>query len=411
MDLRNDRKFGRLDGWIPDSMLYVGILLMIFKAELSLNDLFTVNEMLDNVMTAGGLLILLYYALRGWPDFKGMLFCGIGLGIIGVAALRIRNFHLLITAITVLALRNADIKKTIRMMFNWKILFMILITLGSFLVLYTAKRPIGSLDNPRFRFFIPSRYRFQFGYRSTTAPGDMLFSLTAMWCYLNFGHIRKRDAAVIVLLSTFVYILCVARMPYLLTLGMLAVVLFYQKRGNRENPLLNAAAAWMVPALSLFFLIVLLIFPNWPKFIWKLDDLLTRRMARGAAWYVYWGLTLLGRNRTGIEVPSVTDAGLNTGILDNLYQNMDIWMGMLPMLVIILCFYLLARRKKTAENVMIVIWAIYSITETSGLNCYLQFPLILVALALPNIREEGKTEWLPFGRKPDGKKKSEKNRL
>ena len=125
---------------------------------------------------------------------------------------------------------------------------------------------------------------------------------------------------------------------------------------------------------------------------------------------MYWGLTLLGRNRTGIEVPSVTDAGLNTGILDNLYQNMDIWMGMLPMLVIILCFYLLARRKKTAENVMIVIWAIYSITETSGLNCYLQFPLILVALALPNIREEGKAEWLPFGRKPDGKKKSEKNR-
>lgn len=397
MELRSNAKSGWRSAWLPDSPLYLGILLMTVKVELAMNDLFAVSSLVDNAITAAGMLIFLYYALRGWPDWKGMLLCGIGLCIIGVAAVRIRNFHLLITAMTVLALRNGDIKKAIRLIFSWKCLFFVAYILLSLVVHYKTGRPLGRIDNARFRFFIPSRFRFWFGYRSTTAPGDMLFALVLMWCYLHFGSIRKRDAAVIVGLSTVCYMLCVSRMPYLLTLGTLAVVMFYQHRENA--PVLNAIAKWIVPALSVLFIGILLQYPNWPNFIWQLDEVLTHRMIREAGWYAYRGITLLGKSTQGIYISDPTGRGLDMTILDCLYQNMAIWMGILPLVVICVCFYLLAKRKNTADNLMICIWAVYSICEVSGLNCYLQFVLILTAAALPNIQGEGKTEWLPFPQK------------
>ena len=60
--------------------------------------------------------------------------------------------------------------------------------------------------------------------------------------------------------------------------------------------------------------------------------------------------------------------------------------------MICVCFFLLARKKGIPENIMILSWAIMSIAENSGLNCYMEFPLILTALAIPKTtrsREKG----------------------
>ena len=67
--------------WIPDSPLYLGILFMTLNAQLGMCDLVQFR-LLENLLTASGMLILLYYALQGWPDVKSMLLCGIGYGII-----------------------------------------------------------------------------------------------------------------------------------------------------------------------------------------------------------------------------------------------------------------------------------------------------------------------------------------
>lgn len=399
MDLKRVCSAGVRSGWIPDSPLYWGILIMTIKVGLASTDIFEVSELVDNVMNVAGMLIFLYYALRGWPDFKGMLLCWIGLGVIGVAALRIRNFHLLITAMTVLALRNGDIQKAVKLIFNWKCLLFAGEVLLSIVLYFAIDRPIGKYYEPRFRFFIPSRFRFYFGGNSATAPADIVFCLSMMWCYLHFGRIRWKDAAAILAIATVTYMLCVSRMPYLLTFGMLTLVLLYQNRQERENPLLNAAGKWLAPGLSVFFISVMPMYTLWPELFWCLDGLLTGRMRVSTTWYLYRGLTWMGEPVNGVIPPDEYLLTKHFMVLDCTYQNMAVWMGLLPLVVICIGLYLLARRKNTRDNVMIVLWAIYSISEGSGLNCYLMFALILIASALPNIQGEGKREWCPFHRK------------
>lgn len=399
MDLKRAYSAGVRSGWIPDSPLYWGILIMTIKVGLAATDLFTVSELLDNAMIAVGMLIFLYYALRGWPSFKGMLLCWIGLGVIGVAALRIRNFHLLITAMTVLALRNGDIKKALRLIFYWNCLFFAMNILLSIPFHFAGLRTIMSDDTRKYWMVIPRLSRLRFGYTSSSSPGGVLFQLASIWCYLNFGNIRKRDAAVILLLNLALYFFCANKTSLMLSAGMLVLVFSYQERQNRKNPLLDLGAAWLAPFLSVFFIGIMLLYPNWTPFIWKVNKLFTNRIAASTAWYLYWGLTLFGRSRAGVPAPSFPEIGTNTSALDCLYETMGVWMGILPLVIILICFYLLARRKNTADNVMVLIWSIYSITECDGLNCYLFFPLILTAAALPNLQGEGKTEWCPLCRK------------
>lgn len=386
-------------GWIPDSPLYWGILIMTGKVALACTNLFEVPELVDNAMNGAGMLIFLYYALRGWPDVKGMLLCWLGLGVIAVAALRSRNFHLLMTAMTVMALRNGDVQKAVRLIFNWKCLLFAGNILLSLVLYFAFDQPIGQVYEPRFRFFIPSRFRFCFGYNSSTAPADTVLCLSMMWCYLHFGNIRRRDAAGILGIATVVYLLCVSRMPYLLTFVMLALVLFYQNRQNRENPWLHAAAKWLAPGLSVFLIGGMLLYARWPDRVRLLDSLLTGRIKVAAGWYLFRGLTLMGKPSNGVVIPAEFRLAKYMMANDCAYLAMAVWFGLLPLAVICIGLYLLAKRKQVRDNVMLVLWAIYSITEQSGLNCYLMFALILIASALPNIQGPGKTRWVPFGRR------------
>ena len=399
MDLKKLYGAGVRPGWIPDSPLYWGILIMTVKVALASTNMFVVHELVDNAMNGAGMLIFLYYALRGWPDFKGMVLCWIGLGVIGVAALRSRNFHLLITAMTVLALRNGDMKKAVKLIFNWKCLLFVGNVLLSILLYYAIDRPLGEMHKPRFRFFISSNFRLFFGYRNPTAPADMVFCLSMMWCYLHFGHVRWKDTAAILAIATATYILCVSRMPYLLTFGMLVLVLFYQHRQERENPLLNIAAKWLTPGLSVFFISVMPMYTLCPDLFWFLDSLFTGRMKIAESWYLYRGLTLMGQPSNGVAIPAEYCLSQKIMANDCAYLAMAVWFGILPLAVICIGLYLLARRKNTRDNVMILLWALYSVTEGSGLNCYLMFALLLSATALPNIQGEGKTGWRPFRRK------------
>ena len=376
-----------LEPWIPESPLYLGILFMTLNAQLGMCDLVQLR-LLEILLTASGMLILLYYALQGWPDVKSMFLCGIGYGIIGLAALRIRNFHLLITATTVLAMRNGDMKKALRLIFYWNALFLLGNILFSLPMHFSGIRTIYSDDARKFWALITRTSRFRFGYRSSSAPGPSLFQMICIWCYLNFGSVRKRDAAGMVLLSCIFYFLCANKMSLLLTFAVILLVLVYQRRQACGNPLLHTAAMWTPPVLSVFLIGVMVLYPNWPKVIWELNSLLTNRLIKSTAWYEYRGLTLFGQSRAGIQPPTLLDRVPDTSALDCLYENMGVWMGIAPLCVILICLWLLAKRKRTADSVMILIWALFSIAECDGLNCYVFFPLLLTAGALPNVQPE-----------------------
>lgn len=379
--------------FLPDSLLFWGILLFTIKAELSLTDLFTVPGILDNTLTGCTLLILLYYAVKDWSNPKEMLLCAIGFGIICLSAVRIRNFHLLITAVTVLALRNQNVKKAVRLIFHWKCLFFAVFALLAILFDLAGIRSVWMrLGSIRPRFLANSCYVLRLGYRHYTAPGGNLFILTQMWGYLHFGSISKKQFVGLFLINFLLYELTSARLSLIMAIVTLLLLFVYQNRQTKSNPLLHTGAGIFVPVLFLCFLAILLTSGNWPDFVWKLNKWMSTRLAQPAVWYTYRGLSWIGNSINGITLDPSAFHTKNYTNLDCLYTGMAVWYGILPFLVICVCFFLLARKKGIPENIMILSWAIMSIAESDGLNCYMEFPLILTALAIPKTarsREKG----------------------
>lgn len=385
MENNSLKPFQRLkNALIPDSLLYWGMLLLIVKVNLSFfTNLFTVPGLVDNLLTASGLVLLFICAVKDWRSPKEMLLCAIGFGIIALSCLRAHNFYLLLTAVTVLALRGQDMKKAVGFLFHWSLLFFVVMGVLSILLdalgLYSIWMKIGT----RSRLFFSANYALRLGYRHYTAPGGVVFALVQMWCYLHFGSISKRQALLLLLISFALYELTTARLNLVSILFLLVLVLVYQKRAEKSNPLLNTGAAVGVPVLFLIFLVILVNCQNWPPIIWKLNKWMSNRLAQPAVWYSYRGLSWLGDPIMGIELdPSAFHIKKYTN-LDCMYTMFAVWQGILPFLVVCLCFFRLARKKLTAENVLILSWAVTAIAENDGLNCYLQFPLLLTALALP----------------------------
>ena len=370
--------------FLPDHLLYWGLLLLTVKVNLTLyTNLFTVPELIDSLLAASGLVILFFFAVKDWCSPKEMLLCGIGLGIIALSCLRAHIFHLLLTAVTVLALRGQDVKKAVRYLFHWNLLFFVVMGLLAVVLdalgLYSIWMKIGV----RSRFFFSSSYALRLGYQHYTIPGIVVFSLIQMWCYLHFGAIRKSQMLLLLLISFALYELTTARLILVSILFLLVVAFIYQKRIGKPNPLLDTGAAIGVPVLFLLFLVILVNCQSWPPIIWKLNKWMSTRLAQPAVWYSYRGLSWLGDPVKGIVLdPSAFHVKSYTN-LDCLYTMAAVWQGILPFLVICLCFFRLARKKMAAENVMILSWAVISIAESCGLNCYLEFPLLLTALALP----------------------------
>ena len=74
---------------VPDSLVYLGVVLFTVKVELSMQDLFPVPELLDNGMAAAAVLVMLFCAVKDWNSPREMTLCAMGLGIIALAAVRL----------------------------------------------------------------------------------------------------------------------------------------------------------------------------------------------------------------------------------------------------------------------------------------------------------------------------------
>ena len=111
---------------VPDSLVYLGVVLFTAKVELSMQNLFPVPELLDNGLAAAAVLVMLFCAVKDWKSPREMTLCAMGLGIIALAAVRTGIYHLLITSVTVLALGGKNVQKAVKLIFNWKCLFFLL---------------------------------------------------------------------------------------------------------------------------------------------------------------------------------------------------------------------------------------------------------------------------------------------
>lgn len=150
------------------------------------------------------------------------------------------------------------------------------------------------------------------------------------------------------------------------------------------NEGLAFVSGWIVPVLSLAFWYTTVNYQSSGSIIKIIDTFMTGRLKLGAYAYEHYGFTLFGQ-----VVEKETRFGYDAlwnmskfSTFDNLYTKLMINNGIIWLVIIAVSFFCLSRRKNNIMNCMIIIWAIYGISEGHGLNGYLCFPILFLTLLL-----------------------------
>lgn len=367
---------GRLTLPKPKTYAQCGIIILVLKVFL----LYTVfGRMIPYTDSILSLLAVVYFGLsilnKGYTIRT--LFIYFIISLIGLySSYCVGNVMLFVTILTILAICGE--RNVVLFIYKYEVLFFVLLSVLSVVTGNTKSYIDGSIS-----------LGFDFGFSHPNVAAAMLFNIMIMWIWLSYNKLKFSTYVELILFSIAVYFFTGART--ILIVGLLTVFLVRLSQSERKWMQTGFAivAGVIVPTLSLFFMYTTVNYQAGGNVIKIVDTLLTGRLKLGAYAYEHYGFTFLGQV---VEKGTIFgyDALWNMSkftTFDNLYTKLMINNGLIWLAIIVVAFWGLSKLKNNIINCMIVIWAIYAITEGHGLNGYLCFPILLIALIVDKNRD------------------------
>lgn len=228
------------------------------------------------------------------------------------------------------------------------------------------------------------RYLFSFGLSHSNVFACVVFNIILMWMWCNYKNLTFKKMLNIVGLFVFLYLLNGSKTAVIV--GIFSVILLYFSLGEQHyiNKLLMYVAQSIVPVLSVFCFLLITKYDEKNKIITMIDTLLTGRVKLGAFAHYKYGWTILGQFTDGSKNFGWDESWQmrSYGTFDNLYSSMIINYGIIWLIVISIAFFCLARKKDNRINCMLIIWAIYAVSEVHGMYGFFGFPILLSSLLL-----------------------------
>lgn len=367
---------GRLTLPKPKTYAQYGIIILVLKVFL----LYTVfGKMIPYTDGILSLLAVVYFGLsilnKGYTIRT--LFIYFIISLIGLySSYCVGNVMLFVTILTILAICGE--RNVVLFIYKYEVLFFVLLSVLSVVTGNTKSYIDGSIS-----------LGFDFGFSHPNVAAAMLFNIMIMWIWLSYNKLKFSTYVELILFSIAMYFFTGART--ILIVGLLTVFLVRLSQSERKwmQTGFTVVAGVIVPTLSLFFMYTTVNYQAGGNVIKIVDTLLTGRLKLGAYAYEHYGSTFLGQV---VEKGTIFgyDALWNMSkftTFDNLYTKLMINNGLIWLAIIVVAFWGLSKLKNNIINCMIIIWAIYAITEGHGLNGYLCFPILLIALIVDKNRD------------------------
>lgn len=356
----------------PNNLLYLGMLLMIIKVSFSESKILLYNDIVDNLLSWGATGILAFYIMQQRFSIKKLIIYSVVTLMSLYSTVVTGQYGFLITIITILAVSDKNFEKIIYFIYKWELCFFIVHT---FLSIFWGMIPSNSLTQ-----VIYGVGRFDFGFLHPNTFSAYLFNLIIMWIWINYDKITYKTIMRIFLISTVAYMFTKTRTTYIdIILICLMLFIFNNKK---QNKILSRIAMGIVPIISIFIFIFISHYTNDNLFILTIDNLLSARIRLGAYAYTNYGVSLLGQNIENVHMVWDSYWRLNEFTFDCTYYSLMVMQGYIWLLIIVIGFYLLAKKNDNKINIAIVAWSLYAVTEVHGLNGFKCFPILLLALLI-----------------------------
>ena len=350
---------------------YLGITLMLTKVCLSMSTFLTYSDKIDILLSLGASICLGIHIVKQKYTLKllGFYFSVALLSLYSVSLTR--NYGMLVSIITIMAIRSLDLNKVIRFMYRFELAFMISHTIIAILLSFLKIISIYTYSG--------SEMRYNFGMNHANSFSAMIFNLFLMWIWMNYEKMKLQNIGIMFLISTFFFAFTKTRTSYLIML-VLFTILFIHMVWKKSEQFIGIIAKYSVISLCAFTLILMLDYRDYKPWVLAFDMILNGRVRLWAYAYAMSGFTWLGRDLSNLYMNTTWDATwqLNAFTFDSTYPYLAVNQGAIWLIIILIIFWKLAKLKDNKINVCIIGWALYAVTETQGLNCYTCFPLMLV---------------------------------
>lgn len=357
----------------PRNALDCGILVLIIKTVLSMSSMWHSSALLDNILTVVSVVLLVSSILSKQYSMKQLIvYAGVTI-LFGIICINIGSTGLLITVMTCLAIRDEDIERIVRFIFKYE--FWIV-------TIHCMVGAIGTLLGQRYYVIYRGYRRYSLGFGHANVLSAFVFNLIIMFFWLKFEKLKTKDFVLAIATELLVYCVARTRTSLYLFIAVMILVLFYKNK--TYSKLIDFFAKYTIPVLSVFTYIMFYLYEKGNLLSHFVDHLLTRRVALASYAYNRLGLSLFGRDMRNFTTTWDEYYGFSGGFtFDNIYAYLMINVGIVILLLVIFCFYKVAKQENLKNNIFILVWALYSMTEVHGLSCYMCFPILFAALVIP----------------------------
>lgn len=364
----------------PKTYAQYGIIILVLKVFLSYTVFENMIPYSDTLLSLFAVLFLGLSILNKGYTIKMLFVYGI-VALLGLySSYCVGNVMLFTTILTILAIYNEN--RTIFFLYKYEVTVFVALSVLS-MVTGNVKRYVDE----------GMSLYLDFGFSHPNVAAAMLFNIMIMWIWLSYDRLKSSTYLKLEMFSFVVYFLTGARTT--LVVGLITILLIGISKSEKEwiKNGLAVVAGWIVPILSLAFLYTTVNYQSSGAIVKAIDTLMTGRLKLGAYAYEHYGFTFFGQivekgTRFGY------DAAWNMSkfsTFDNLYTKLMINNGIVWLVIIAVSFFCLSRLKNNLVNCMIIVWAIYGISEGHGLNGYLCFPILFLTLLLGENRMKGTT--------------------
>lgn len=286
-------------------------------------------------------------------------------------------YSLGISYIVILLLINRDINEYVQLLFKSEICFVCFQLVFSIIFYFTGK------ENLVYQFDSQG-IRFSFVTQHPNIFSMIVTSIILEWIWLKQSEISLKDIIISILISLICY--CFTKTDTLIVVAFLIGFYWFIVKNNVMKKIINYIAMYIFPILSVVTIWCGYAYKNTTgklhALILQIDILLSRRIAMTAFASDLNPLRLFaGRINmyTGDYNFTYQLAGFN---IDNVYLALIYNYGLVYIILITLCFFILAGKKNYMVSFWIIVFSFYGLVESQVMIATIMPCLALISLVI-----------------------------
>lgn len=352
-------------------LLYIGLFILLLKNSLSGSSIIYYPDLADIILTYLSLTIFAVVIFKERYSFRVLcLYCFFTVVCL-YSSFRCGDMLLATSLIVCMAIRKQNFNEIIQFMYKWqKIWLFFHISLSILIWILGGDSIYGYYDSS-------NRLRFSFGFSHPNTLAIFIFNILLMWVWLKYDNFKKNDYLRYILITLVTYIFTDSRTMLLAAIEFL-ILLVVVKEVNLLQKLIKVIAMFITPALSILIIILVNLYTSGNTLALIANRLLNSRLLLGAYMVNNYNISLLGQ-KTVAAVSWDPHWGITNTSFDSTYTSLLISNGYLWLIVLIVAFFLLARKSCSKVHIMIIMWAVYAVTEVHVMNGIKFFPILMLS--------------------------------